>query len=144
MGKISPGSIVIGTSGIPLTVLAIEPDYLLLEKPDGTTAKARHSAIVRVLSQPPTPTPSPTAIQIGDRLRRLPTKRTTYPAGWFGKDAAGKPLADMRPSVSELVATVTGFAPDGYKVRTIDGRNFRVSHEAIELGEWMRVLGQNN
>jgi hypothetical protein len=143
MGKISPGSIVIGTSGIPLTVLAIEPDYLLLEKPDGTTAKAKHSAIVRVLSQPPTPTPPSTAIQIGDQLRRMPAKRTPYPAGWFGKDAAGNPLPDMRPSISELVGTVTGFASDGFKVRTVEGRNFRVSHESIELGEWIRVPEEN-
>jgi hypothetical protein len=136
--EIFPGSIVTGTSGIPLTVLAIEPDHLLLEKPDGTTAKAKRSAILRVLSPPPI------AIQIGDRLRRLPAKRTQYPAGWFGKDAAGDPLPDIRPSVSELLATITGFTADGYKVRTDDERIFRVSREAIDSGGWARTHGQEN
>jgi hypothetical protein len=91
------GAIVAGKSGTPLKVLAIDTDGdLILQKPDLSEVVAKRSAIIEIL-EPPTPKPSPTAIQIGDRLRRMPAKRTPYPAGWFGKDAAGNPLPDMRP-----------------------------------------------
>jgi hypothetical protein len=140
MLKFCEGAIVTGTSGTLLTVLAIEPEYLLLQKPDGTEVRAKYSAIRQVLPPPPKPRP----IQIGDRLRRLPAKRTPYPASWFGKDSKGQPLPDTRPPVLEVEGTVTGFAIDGgVKVRAGDGRNFRVSQEAIEQGEWVRVQEEN-
>jgi hypothetical protein len=143
VAKIPAGAIAFNATGQAFKVLGGEEDSaVLVQAPSGKPLRVPTSRIARW--EIPATTPKPPAIQIGDRLRRLPAKRTTYPAGWFGKDAVGNPLADIRPSVSELVGTVTGFAPDGYKVRTIDGRNFRVSHEAIEFGEWMRELGQNN
>jgi hypothetical protein len=143
--EILPGSKIVGKSGKVLLVDRIEGEKLICGD-----RYVLPSAVVKVIppdppqsDPPPTPTSPPTAIQIGDRLRRMPAKRTPYPASWFGKDAVGNPLPDMRPSISELVGTVTGFASDGFKVRTVEGRNFRVSHEAIELGEWIRVPEEN-
>lgn len=140
MVEILEGSIVAGKSGKPMKVVRVDGNGLVLESETGIV-KAKRSAIVEVLSSPPS---QPQPIQIGDRLRRLPAKRTPYPARWFGEDLKGQPLPDTRPSVSEVEGVVTGFAVDGgVKVRTDDGRNFRVSQVAIELGEWVPVMEEN-
>jgi hypothetical protein len=138
--EIKPGDVVVGETGTPLAVLAVEPDHLLLEKPDGTTIKIKRTAVLHLVLEP---TPIDQAFQLGDLVRRLPAARTSYPASWFGKDAEGQPLPDMRPNVSELLATVTGFTADGYKVRTADGRTFRVSQDAIDSGSWVKAHGLN-
>jgi hypothetical protein len=76
-------------------------------------------------------------IAVGDTLLRKPAKRTPYPPSWFGKDENGRPIPDGRPDVTRLEAAVIGHAFDGWKVRTDDGRNFCVSREAVEAGEWV-------
>jgi hypothetical protein len=143
VAKIPAGAIAFNATGQAFKVLGGEEDSaVLVQAPSGKPLRVPTSRIARW--EIPATTPKPPAIQIGDRLRRLPAKRTTYPASWFGKDAAGKPLADMRPSVTTIEATVMAFTGNGYKTRTLDGRIFQVSDEAIDQGEWMRVLGQNN
>jgi hypothetical protein len=136
--KIQVGSVVTGKSGKLRLVVAIHDDGLELEDADGRW-KVRHSAITQVLSHP-----AMSVIQVGDRLRRLRARQTSYPVTWFGKDSTGQLRPDFRPSLTEIEVTAIAFTRSGFKTRTDDGRIFHVSQEAIDLGEWVQVSGQSN
>ena len=144
MLELKIGAVIAGNKGTTAVIKAIDGDVVeLFDIDNGRSVKVRRSAIVRVLSQI-SPELETTSIQIGDRLHRLPAKRTSYPASWFGKDDRGSPIPDIRPSISEIFGTVTGLTSDGYEVQADDGRYYRVSDDAIDGGAWVKVLGQNN
>jgi hypothetical protein len=126
--KIIPGSIVVGQSGKPLKVVAIDGEDLVLESDIGELIKAARTAVLSVLSPPP-----PDRIQVGDYLRRRPKNSVQYPAALLGNDSQRNALVvyPIRKAVVE------GLSNDGYWVRSIDdGEIFHVPITAIEDGVW--------
>jgi hypothetical protein len=134
MLEILEGSIVTGKSGKPLKVISVSGDGLVLESDTGVV-KAKHSAIVRVISPPP---PEPEGIEIGDRLARSTLAKKPYPKGWFPNGIDDRPTA-----IDAISATVTGFSADGYWASTDEGKEYHISEYAIECGDW-KIVRQNN
>jgi hypothetical protein len=128
MLQILEGSIVTGKSGKPLKVISIDGDGLVLES-GGEVIKAKRSAILQVLSPPPS---EPASIQIGDRLRRNAQPQTKYPSKWFVDELDDRPRT-VPPIES---ATVERFSIEGYWVKTPDGRAFHVPESDAEEGTW--------
>jgi hypothetical protein len=132
MLQILEGSIVTGKSGKPLKVISVDGDGLVLESDTGVV-KAKHSAIVRVLSPP-----EPEGIEIGDRLARGTLGKKPYPKGWFPNGIDDRPT-----TIDAISATVTGFSADGYWASTDEGRQYHISEYSIECGDW-KIVHQNN
>jgi hypothetical protein len=95
---------------------------------DTGVVKAKRSAISQVISSPA----KPTGIEIGDRLRRKSQPQTKYPKAWFPNGI------DPRPPTIDAIesATVECLSPDGYWVKTPEGKTYHVSESSIEAGDW--------
>jgi hypothetical protein len=125
MLEILEGSIVVGQSGKPLKVVAVDGEDLVLESDTGELIKADRIAVLSVLSPPP-----PDKIQVGDYLKRRFKEPIQYPAALLGNDSQRNTYGvyPIRQAVVE------GLSNDGYWVRSIDDDEiFHVPITAIEV-----------
>jgi hypothetical protein len=95
--EINPGAVVIGKTGTPLKVLAIDADGdLILQKPDLSEVVAKRSAIIEILEPPKLPIREYPSYGIGTKVK------LTVTIGKRIDGQTGKVVAIVGPTIRRV------------------------------------------